>query len=135
MSDCTLCFVKVYKIDVLYSAVSSPLDRSKHFTIHPLADLFILTPTTKTIHSHFHRCQFVTWSIAHLLSVTRYSFIQLSELGSLGHHGENENALASKQQQRGFEPGLSRLRFRHSTVEQPGLAFHLIGLHSFPTPA
>ena len=30
---------------VLYSAVSSPLDRSKRFTLHPLADLFIPTPT------------------------------------------------------------------------------------------
>ena len=38
--------------------------------------------------------------------IASYSFVQLSELG---HRGENENAQASKQQQRGFEPGLSRL--------------------------
>ena len=29
----------------LYSVVSSPYDRSKHFTLHPLVDLFILTAT------------------------------------------------------------------------------------------
>ena len=29
----------------LYSAVSSPLDGSKRFTLHPLVDLFIPTPT------------------------------------------------------------------------------------------
>ena len=29
----------------LYSAVSSPLDRSKRFTLHPLADLLIPAPT------------------------------------------------------------------------------------------
>ena len=28
-----------------YSAVSSPLDRSKCFTLHPLSDLFIPAPT------------------------------------------------------------------------------------------
>ena len=31
-----------------YSAVSRPLDRSKRFTLHPLADLFIQTPTRET---------------------------------------------------------------------------------------
>ena len=55
----------------------------------------------KTIHSNFHNC------------LPRYSFIQLSELG---HNGENENAQSSKRQQSGFEPGLSRLRVRHSTT-------------------
>ena len=49
------------------------------------------------------------------MSIARYSFIQLSELR---HHGQNENQ-ASKRQQMGFEPGLSRLRVRHSTTEQP----------------
>ena len=29
----------------LYSVVSSRLDHSKRFTLHPLADLFIPTPT------------------------------------------------------------------------------------------
>ena len=43
-----------------------------------------------------------------MLSIVRYSFLQLSELG---HLRENENAQVS---QKGFEPGLSRLRVRHS---------------------
>ena len=37
--------VTVKGMFVLYSAVSSPLDRPKCFTLHPLADLFIPTPT------------------------------------------------------------------------------------------
>ena len=48
------------------------------------------------------------------LSVARYSFIQL---GQLERHGQRENAHASKQQQRVFEPRLSWLRVRHSTTE------------------
>ena len=50
------------------------------------------------------------------LSITRYSFIQLS---LLRRREENENAQTSKRLQRGFEPGLSRLRVRHSTTELP----------------
>ena len=37
--------VYVFKGMFLYSAVSCPLDRSKRFTLHPLADLFNPTPT------------------------------------------------------------------------------------------
>ena len=47
------------------------------------------------------------------LSIARYSFIQLSELG---HLGEKENVQSLKQQQRGFEPRLSRLRVRVPTL-------------------
>ena len=43
----TVCRLK-QKRYVLYSAVSSELDRSKRFTVHPLADLFI--PTTTRLH-------------------------------------------------------------------------------------
>ena len=44
------------------------------------------------------------------LSMARYSVIHIYiYMSELGHHGENENAQTSKQQQSGFEPGLSRL--------------------------
>ena len=59
----------------------------------------------KTIHSHIST-----------ISITRYSFIQLSELVRCG---ENENAHALKRQQSGFEPGLTRVRVRCSTAELP----------------
>ena len=36
-----------------------------------------------------------------------------------GVNGENENAQSSKRKQRGFEPGLTWLRVRHSTAELP----------------
>ena len=55
-------------------------------------------------------------SFTHIFLTARYTFIQLSELG---HHGENENAQASKWHKRGFEPGLFRLRVWHSTAELP----------------
>ena len=54
---------------------------------------------TKTKHSHFHHG-------THL-----YSWV------NWGDNGENEHAQVLKQQQRGFEPGLSRLRVWHSTAE------------------
>ena len=47
------------------------------------------------------------------LTIARYSFKQLSELG---RRGENENGQASKQQQSGFEHRLSRLRVRRSRL-------------------
>ena len=50
------------------------------------------------------------------LSIARYSFIQLSRLR---RREVKENAQTSKRYQRGFEPGLSRLRVRHSTTEPP----------------
>ena len=75
----------------LYSAVSSPSVHSKHFT---------LCPPDRPVH----------------FGTDLSSFTQLSELG---RHGENDNAQASKQFQRGFEPGLPRLRLRRSTTELP----------------
>ena len=56
------------------------------------------------------------------LSIARYSFIQLSRLR---RREEKENAQTSKQYQRGFEPGLSRLRVRHSTTELPRFTNYL----------
>ena len=50
------------------------------------------------------------------LSIARHSFIQLSRLR---RREENENTQTSKRYQSGFEPGLSRLRVRHSTAELP----------------
>ena len=50
------------------------------------------------------------------LSIARYSFIQLSRLR---RREVKENAQTSKRYQRGFEPGFSRLRVRHSTTEPP----------------
>ena len=41
------------------------------------------------------------------------------ELSELERRGDNENAKTSKRQQRGFEPGLSRLRVWHSTTGLP----------------
>ena len=121
----------------LYSTVSSPLDRSKHFTPHP--------PPPRQTCSFRHPLDFsgkysAMQQLLHgdypltfpPLSKARCSFIQLSELGRCG---ENENAKALKQQQRGVEPGLSRLRVRHSTAELPSSTKHFTPSQFFSTMA
>ena len=105
---------------VLYSAVSSPLDRSKCFTLSS-PDRPVYSDTNSTSlgsilaiqqlrNDYSLTCPPLTYTIV------RYSFTQLSQLG---RREENENAQTSKRYQRGFEPGLSRLRVRHSTTELP----------------
>ena len=80
----------------LYSAVSSPLDRSKHFTIFALPgrpvcyDINPASPVSILARQQLHN----NYSLTFLpLSIARYSFIHLSELGC---RGENENAQTSK---------------------------------------
>ena len=99
-----------------YIEVSSPLDRSKRFT------LFLLWQTC----SFRHQLDFSGKHSSHAAirredytftfpppPIAIYSFIQMS---GLGHRGENENALTLKRLQREFEHGL---RVRHSTTELP----------------
>ena len=81
---------------------------------HPLADLFIPTPFSASLGSILAMQQLRNdYSLTFPpLSIARYSFIQLSRLR---RREMKENAQTSKRYQRGFEPGLSRLRVRHST--------------------
>ena len=84
----------------------------------PLADLFIPTPFSASLGSILAMQQLrndYTLTFPPL-SIARYSFIQLSRLR---RREVKENAQTSKRYQRGFEPGLSRLRVRHSTTEPP----------------
>ena len=84
----------------------------------PLADLFIPTPFSASLGSILVMQQLRNdYSLTFPpLSIARYSFIQLSRLR---RREVKENAQTSKRYQRGFEPGLSRLRVRHSTTEPP----------------
>ena len=84
----------------------------------PLADLFIPTPFSASLGSILAMQQLRNdYSLTFPpLSIARYSFIQLSRLRC---REVKENAQTSKRYQRGFEPGLSRLRVRHSTTEPP----------------
>ena len=64
---------------LLYSAVSSLWDRSKRFTLHPLADLFIPRPSQLLWEAFNHaiaRKLFV--HISTTVCIARYSFIQLT---------------------------------------------------------
>ena len=86
---------------VLYSAVSSPLDRSK--------------PSPPAIPAFRHQINFDVNHSA-LLQLLRddytvtFPHLSIARYGELGRRGENENAQTAKQQQRGFVPGLYRLK-------------------------
>ena len=84
----------------------------------PLADLFIPTLFSASLGSILAMQQLRNdYSLTFPpLSIARYSFVQLSRLR---RREVKENAKTSKRYQRGFEPGLSRLRVRHSTPEPP----------------
>ena len=120
--------VKVQQVKgmFLYSAVSSSLDCSKRFTLHPLAlwqtssFRYQLDFSEKySSHAVIRREDYsLTFSS---LCLARYSFIQLSELG---HHRENKNAQTSKRYQKGYsnpgtlvcELGILPLNYRAPTV-------------------
>ena len=58
----------------LYRAVSSPLDRSKRFTLHPLADVFIPTSTRLLLEAFSHAAITVQRVFIHIFT-TVYSQI------------------------------------------------------------
>ena len=90
-----------------------------------LADLFIPIPFSVSLGSILAMLQLRNdYSLTFPpLSIVRYSFIQLSRLR---RREVKENAQTSKRYQRGFEPGLSRLRVRHSTTEPPRSTCYLV---------
>ena len=102
---------------VLYSAVSSPLDRSKRFTLsspgRPVHSDTVLGFSWK----HSSHAAIAQRLFTHI-STTVYSQV-LILLSQLRRREVKENAQTSKRLKRGFEPGLSRLRVRHSTTELP----------------
>ena len=104
------------KVMVLYSAASSHLDSSKCFTFSSLG-----RPVHSDTNSAYLGSILAMQQLRNdysltcpPLSIARYSFIQLSQLG---RREEKEKAQTSKRYQRSFEPGLSLLRVRHSTTE------------------
>ena len=91
----------------LYSAVSSLLDRSKSFTLHPLADLFIPRLTRRLI-TH--------------ISTTVYSQVFISTAADWTEASEKTKMPNFEMVEKGrFEPGLFRWRVVHSTT-----ALHMI---------
>ena len=77
------CKGKASKAKFLYSAVSSPQDRSKRFTLYFPADLFTQTPSRLLWEEFSHMLQLMREGCSYTyppLSVAGYSFIQLREL-------------------------------------------------------
>ena len=71
------------KGEFLYSAVSSPQDCSKPFTLYSLTDLFNQTPSQLLCETSSHMLQLMREGCSYTyppLSIVTYSFIQLSEL-------------------------------------------------------
>ena len=88
-------FIKYRKRYVLYSTVSSHLDRSKSFTLHPLAASSFRHQLDFS-GKHSSHAEFTSEDYSLTFppsSVARYSFKQLSELG---HRGENKNVQSLK---------------------------------------
>ena len=81
----------------LYSAVSSPFDRSKRFTLFALPDRTVHSDTNLASPGSILVMQQLRTKTKSLtfppLSIARYSFIQLSQQGV---NGENKNAQFSK---------------------------------------
>ena len=104
------------KVKVWFYIALYPVRWTAQSALHfpPLADLFIPTPFSASLGSILAMQQLGNdYSLTYPpLSIARYSFIQLSRLR---RREVKENAQTSKRYQRGFEPGLSRLRVRHST--------------------
>ena len=108
------------KVKVWFYIALYPVHWTAQSALHfpPLADLFILTPFSASLGSILAMQQLRNdYSLTFPpLSIARYSITQLSRLR---RREVKENAQTSKRYQRGFEPGLSRLRVRHSTTEPP----------------
>ena len=114
---CDCCQAKKKeKVKVWFYIALYPVRWTAQSALHspPLADLFIPTPFSASLGSILAMQQLRNdYSLTFPpLSIARYSFIQLSRLR---RREMKENAQTSKRYQRGFEPGLSRLRVRHST--------------------
>ena len=86
----------------LCSAGFSPWDCSKRFTLHPLADLFIPTPSGLLWEAFSHVAITARRLSILIFASAWYSFIQLTELWQ---RGMNEIAKASKRPQEGSNPG------------------------------
>ena len=68
------CWFKMVKCIFIYSAVSSPLDCRKRFTLHPLADLSIPT-ATRLLWEKFQPCSNYNSLTFPQLSIGRYSLL------------------------------------------------------------
>ena len=101
--------VKAKVCSYIAQTVSCPLDRISPPDRPVHSD--INTTSLGSIHPCCNYCAKTIHSIS--IAVASYSFLQL---GELGHRGENKNDQASKQQQMGLKPGLTRMRVPHSTV-------------------
>ena len=135
--DCVCGLLQIFPIvvkKVWFYIALYPVHWTAQSALHfpPLADLFIPTPFSASLGSILAMQQLRNdYSLTFPpLSIARYSFIQLSRLR---RREVKENAQTSKRYQRGFEPGLSRLRVRHSTPEPPRVAIDTLCVRPIQT--
>ena len=107
-SPCVALFIiKGKKVCSYYGAASRLPSRSKRFTLHPLADL-VHSDTNSTLGEAFsHIAMNVQRLFTHIFPgkfTIAYTKVLIHTAKWTGCRGVNDNVLASKQQQRGFEP-------------------------------
>ena len=95
------------KVCVYIISVSSPLDRSKRFTLHPIADVFIQTPTRLIWEAFSHVA--ITWLSTHISTTVQIIIYTWA-------YGLNTNAKASRKACKGAS---CLVCVRHSTAEIP----------------
>ena len=111
---------------VLYSAVSSPLDRSKRFTLsspgRPVHSDTVLGFSWK----HSSHAAIAQRLFTHI-STTVYSQVLIYTAESTEGDVKRKKMPKLRHGSKwGFEPGLSRLRVRHSTTELPRSTTYLV---------
>ena len=110
---------------VLYSAVSSPLDRSKRFTLsspgRPVHSDTVLGFSWK----HSSHAAIAQWLFTHI-STTVYSQVLIYTAESTEASWSERKCPNFETVTTGFEPGPSRLRVRHSTNWATALHMYLV---------
>ena len=108
------CIIIIKKGMFLYSAVSSQLDRSKRFTLFSLPGIPGHSDTNSASTGSIYAQRLNTHISTKVLSIARYSFIQLSQLG---HQWRERRCPILKMVAKGIRTRLTRLRVRNSTAE------------------
>ena len=112
---------------IRYSAVSSPLDRSKRFTLFLPWQTCLFQHRLGFSWKHSSHAAIAQRLFTHM-STTVYGQVSCVQLSRLRRREENENAQTSKREQRGLEIGLTRMRVRHSTTKLPRCTRRIHGI-------
>ena len=117
---------------VLHSAISSPLDRWKCFTCHPLADLFIPTPTWRIWEAFSHAALTVQILFIRIASAV-YSQVHIYTSEWTGASRREPKCLTVETAAEGitYWPGTMGSGIKMATVRTSGIEVHIRLNHTF----